>query len=175
MARRNPAVASARFSAAELDRLDRMCAARGLTRSEIVRRSIVQTLRAGSPAPTRGEARLAAGMTPAQRVRFLSLRAARTGAGPGAALAAAASAAASPDLLAAVIDALPEAAALDVLRRVLRALGVDPDAPPPAPPDDAADRTGAALLAEARRRGGLTRRALDTIARLASKEPNHAS
>jgi hypothetical protein len=70
-------------------------------------------------------------MTPAQRVRFAALRAARAGTDRAAALAAAIDPSASEEILAAVVAALPREAALAALRRVLQALGVEPSAKEP--------------------------------------------
>ena len=129
--KRNPLIA-ARVDPADLDAIDRLCGRQGTTRSEVVRRAIIQALRVGSPAPTRGERAHAAGMTPAQRVRFAALRAGRAGNDRTAALAEAiGDPGASEAILAAVVAGLPEAVALDVFRRVLMALGVEPPAKEP--------------------------------------------
>jgi hypothetical protein len=130
--KRNPLIA-ARVDPADLDAIDRLCGRQGTTRSEVVRRAIIQALRAGSPAPTRGERAHAAGMTPAQRVRFAALRAGRAGNDRTAALAEAiGDPGASAELLEAVIASLPREAAIPVLRRVLAALGIDtPKEPSP--------------------------------------------
>jgi hypothetical protein len=71
-------------------------------------------------------------MTAAQRVRFLALRAGRAGTDRAAALAEAiGDPGASEAILAAVVAGLPQEAALDALRRVLQALGVEPSAKEP--------------------------------------------
>jgi len=81
VARRNPAVASARFSAAELDRIDRMCAARGTTRSAIVRAAVLDVARARGHVPTAPDASEVAALRAlpddAARARFRCLRRAR--------------------------------------------------------------------------------------------------
>jgi hypothetical protein len=78
VARRNPAVASARFSAAELDRLDRICAARGTTRSAIVRAAVLDVARARGHVPAAPDAsevaQLRALPTGEARARFRRLR-----------------------------------------------------------------------------------------------------
>jgi len=97
-----------------------------------VRRALVATLRSGAPPPTAGERAHAAGMSPAQRVRFTALRAGRAGTDRAAALAAAIDPNASEEILAAVVAALPREAAIPVLRRVLDELGIDtPKEPSP--------------------------------------------